>query len=61
MVEQFISGFLGLHNVDRALVSEHPKFNVWYYYLLIVPLFLTITLDTGNMLSIKKHQLERRF
>ena len=38
--EQFISGFLGLHNVDRALVSEHPKFNVWYYYLLIVPLSL---------------------
>ncbi|MDU6914231.1 MAG: phospholipid carrier-dependent glycosyltransferase, partial [Veillonella sp.] len=26
--EQFISGFLGLHNVDRALISEHPKFNV---------------------------------
>ena len=38
--EQFISGFLGLHNVDRALVSEHPKFDVWYYYLLIVPLSL---------------------
>ena len=38
--EQFISGFLGLHNVDRALVSEHPKFNVWYYYLIIVPLSL---------------------
>ena len=38
--EQFISGFLGLHNVDRALVSEHPKFNVWYYYLIIVPIAL---------------------
>ena len=38
--EQFVSGFLGLHNVDRALVSEHPKFNVWYYYLIIVPLAL---------------------
>lgn len=38
--EQFISGFLGLHNVDRALISEHPKFIVWYYYLLIVPLSL---------------------
>lgn len=38
--EQFISGFLGLHNVDRALISEHPKFNVWYYYLIIVPLAL---------------------
>ena len=38
--QDFISGFLGLHNIDRALVSEHPKFNVWYYYLIIVPLAL---------------------
>lgn len=37
---EFINGFFGLHNVDRALVSEHPKFNVWYYYLIIVPLSL---------------------
>lgn len=36
----FILGFLGLHNVDRALVSEHPKFDVWYYYLIIVPIAL---------------------
>ena len=35
--QEFISGFLGLHNMERALVSEHPKFNVWYYYLIIVP------------------------
>lgn len=38
--QEFISGFLGLHNMERALVSEHPKFNVWYYYLIIVPLAL---------------------
>ena len=38
--QEFISGFLGLHNMERALVSEHPKFNVWYYYLIIVPLSL---------------------
>lgn len=38
--QDFISGFLGLHNMERALVSEHPKFNVWYYYLIIVPLAL---------------------
>ncbi len=37
---EFINGFFGLHNVERALVSEHPKFNVWYYYLIIVPLSL---------------------
>ncbi|WP_251425329.1 ArnT family glycosyltransferase [Veillonella agrestimuris] len=36
----FINGFLGLHNVDRALISEHPKFNVWYYYLLLMPIAL---------------------
>ena len=38
--QEFISGFLGLHNMERALVSEHPKFNVWYYYLIIVPIAL---------------------
>lgn len=38
--QDFISGFLGLHNMERALVSEHPKFNVWYYYLIIVPIAL---------------------
>lgn len=36
----FINGFLGLHNIDRALVSEHPKFNIWYYYLLLMPIAL---------------------
>ena len=35
--QEFINGFLGLHNVSRVLVSEHPKFNVWYYYLAIIP------------------------
>lgn len=38
--QEFISGFLGLQNVGRALVSEHPKFDVWYYYLIITPLAL---------------------
>ena len=33
----FVEGFLGLHNVGRALVSEHPDDNVFYYYLLVVP------------------------
>ncbi|TCL38698.1 dolichyl-phosphate-mannose-protein mannosyltransferase [Anaerospora hongkongensis] len=31
----FLDTFLGIHNVLRATVSEHPKFNVWYYYLAI--------------------------
>ena len=38
--QEFISGFLGLQNVGRALVSEHPKFDVWYYYLILTPLAL---------------------
>lgn len=31
----FVSQFLGVHNILRATVSEHPKFNVWYYYAVI--------------------------
>lgn len=38
--DAFISGFLGLQNVGRALVSEHPKFNVWYYYIILTPVLL---------------------
>jgi 4-amino-4-deoxy-L-arabinose transferase-like glycosyltransferase len=33
----FINTFLGLHNVLRATVSEHPKDNVFYYYLVLFP------------------------
>lgn len=36
----FIETFLGLHNYIRATVSEHPQDNVWYYYLVLVPLSL---------------------
>lgn len=31
----FLFGFLGIHNLLRATVSEHPNQNVWYYYILI--------------------------
>ena len=31
----FLENFLGVHNFLRATVSEYPKTNVWYYYLLI--------------------------
>ncbi|MCF0154360.1 MAG: glycosyltransferase family 39 protein [Veillonella sp.] len=31
----FITGFLGLQNVTRATISEHPRWNVWYYYIII--------------------------
>ena len=33
----FINGFLGLHNVTRALASEHPETNYFFFYLLILP------------------------
>lgn len=36
----FIDGFLGFNNVVRATVSEHPDANVWYYYLVLVPVSL---------------------
>lgn len=38
--QDFINGFLGLQNMGRAMVAEHPKFNVWYYYLVLTPLAL---------------------
>ncbi len=31
--QDFIDVFLGVHNVMRATVSEHPRDNVWYYYI----------------------------
>ncbi|MCH3949852.1 MAG: glycosyltransferase family 39 protein [Acidaminococcus sp.] len=31
----FLLNFFGVHNVLRATVSEHPKQNVWYYYILM--------------------------
>lgn len=38
--DAFIEGFLGLHNITRATVSEHPRDNVWYYYLVLWPVSL---------------------
>ena len=32
---EFVENFLGVHNFLRATVSEYPKTDVWYYYLLI--------------------------
>ena len=29
----FVDTFLGIHNVLRATVSEHAKWDVWYFYL----------------------------
>ena len=32
---EFLENFLGVHNFLRATVSEYPKTDVWYYYLVI--------------------------
>lgn len=31
----FLLNFIGVHNVLRATVSEHPAHNTWYFYILI--------------------------
>ncbi|MBP2645549.1 MAG: hypothetical protein H6Q75_989 [Firmicutes bacterium] len=36
----FVNTFLGLHNFLRATVAEHPKDNVFYYYLVLFPVSL---------------------
>lgn len=36
--QDFINGFLGLHNVVRATQSEHPDVNYWWYYLAMFPI-----------------------
>lgn len=46
--QDFIDGFLGLNNVVRATVSEHPEDNIWWYYLAI---FLGASLPwTGSVM-----------
>ncbi len=36
----FITEFLGLHNIVRATASEHPEDNHFYYYFVLLPLTL---------------------
>lgn len=36
----FINVFFGVHNWLRATLSEHPKFNVWYYYIIVTVIAL---------------------
>ena len=33
--EDFLGTFFGTHNFLRATVSEHPRDDVWYYYILL--------------------------
>lgn len=36
----FITGFLGLHNVIRATIPEHPEQNWWFLYFVLWPVSL---------------------
>ena len=63
----FLENFLGVHNFLRATVSEYPKTDVWYYYLLIsaigffpwtVPL---IYLAIKNLRGLPKFDVPEKF
>lgn len=56
----YIMEFLGLHNVVRATVSEHPEMDVWYYYLLllvvqILPWTGLIIYEMRQLLRLRRH------
>ena len=54
---EFLENFLGVHNFLRATVSEYPKTDVWYYYLLITAIgFLpwTIPLALGAIKKLRR-------
>ncbi|MBQ7476669.1 MAG: glycosyltransferase family 39 protein [Selenomonadaceae bacterium] len=58
--QEFIDNFFGVHNFLRATVSEHPKFDVWYYYTVIFLLgFFPYCLPVIYSL-VKKFWRERR-
>lgn len=56
----FISQFIGVHNILRATVSEHPRYDVWYYYTGIFligffPWVLTLPLAVKMYLPFRKY------
>lgn len=56
----FLDTFLGIHNVLRATVSEHPRDNVWYYYTVIF--FLGFFPWSFSLpMAIRKYWQERRW
>jgi 4-amino-4-deoxy-L-arabinose transferase-like glycosyltransferase len=55
---EFINTFLGLHNYVRATVSEHPKDNVFYYYLVLFPVSM---LPWSGLLLKALGNLKRQF
>ncbi|WP_301859618.1 glycosyltransferase family 39 protein [uncultured Megasphaera sp.] len=57
---EFLIQFLGVHNFLRATVSEHPKFDVWYYYIVIFVLGWMPWVATLP-LAVRHYQPARRF
>lgn len=63
---KFLEEFLGVHNFLRATVSEHPQFNVWYYYILVfligtAPWSLPVLYSTLKHLRFPQLDSRRRF
>ena len=55
----FISQFIGVHNVLRATVAEHPRDDVWYYYLVVLllgffPWVFTLPLAIKKYMPLKR-------
>jgi len=55
---EFINTFLGVHNYLRATVSEHPKDNVFYYYIVVflISMLPWAPLAVKAMLATRKNQ-----
>ena len=64
---EFLENFLGVHNFLRATVSEYPKTDVWYYYLLISVIgffpwsILIIFGEIKNLRSLPKFDVHEKF
>lgn len=59
---EFVNGFLGLHNLVRATVSEHPGDDRVTYYLWLVPLsLLPWTLVAARALWTERREEGHRF
>lgn len=63
---EFIENFLGVHNFLRATVSEYPKTDVWYYYLLIsaigfFPWTVAIIPAIKNLRGLPKLDVQEKF
>ena len=56
----FIMTFLGVHNILRATVSEHPNADVWYYYMGIFIIGFFPWVFTVPM-ALKKYWREKRW